>query len=99
MMNFQDLLFERRDYLLAYIDTRKIERDKLEKVKELIEKYNNGYVRYENFKSREWQKGVPENLEWKIIIFGVNGRDNINGLIKEASKYNIEMERYTETIE
>ena len=98
-MDEKDLLFKRRNYLLAYINTKEVDKDKLENVKEIIEKYNNGYVRYQNFKSRDWGKEIPENLEWKLIVFGVNGRENIKSLITEVKKYNIEIGEYKEIIE
>ena len=97
-MNEEDLLLRKRNYLLAYIDTKEIDKGKLDNIKTILEKYNNGYVRYQDFKSMDWGKGIPENLEWKIIIFGVNGKENIKSLVTEAKKYNVEIRRYTGNI-
>ena len=98
-MNEEELLFKRRNYLLAYINTKEIDENNLEDVKKIIEKYNNGYVRHQNFKSRDWHKGIPKNLEWQLIIFGVHGEENIRSLIKEAKEYNIKIGEYKEVIE
>ncbi len=82
-----NLLYKKRDYLCVEIKVPKEVYGKdEEKLMELISKYNNGYIRYEDPVTGVVGKGIPDILEDKIIFFGIRGTENIESFLEEYKK-------------
>ncbi len=79
-----ELLYKKRDYLCVEITVpEEVGKDDELKLVELVIKYNNGYVRYEDPTTKTFGEGLPSALEGKIIFFGIKGSDKIESFLKE----------------
>ncbi len=84
-----ELLYKKRDYLCVEIKLPKeVRKDDELKLVDLIIKYNNGYIRYEDPTTKTFGEGLPTILEGKIIFFGIKG-GNVESFLKE---YNLPFE-------